>query len=227
MGYEVVYDPATGMWSIWSTVIDNWIKTGLKSPDEVGEWVAETIREPKCFAIVDEEGFIVLSAEGSLEFYGSYDTAQAFLPRTAKNLGIPPEKLKVVEADPSVYVAYIKSIWRLKAKEAKEGRKTGIEAIEIGIDPRTGRLYPIKRRVHKPPLESSSEVRGFESHTGSRVFEVKYWPKDKPEEAKVTYVKAESEEEAKGQIVKKGYEAEVTGSYSEEEWSRLVGLHTP
>jgi hypothetical protein len=36
-------------------------------------------------------------------------------------------------------------------------------------------------------------------------------------------VKAESEEEAKGQIVEEDYEAEVTGSYSEEEWGKLIG----
>jgi hypothetical protein len=70
-------------------------------------------------------------------------------------------------------------------------------------------------------IDPSTE--GGSSNSGQKVFEVKYWPKDKPEEAKVTYVKAESGEEAKSQIVEKGYEAEVTRSYSEEEWRKLVG----
>jgi hypothetical protein len=89
----------------------------------------------------------------------------------------------------------------------------------------TPKSTPPEETESSESKESSSQTEVHESHTGSRVFEVKYWPKDKPEEAKVTYVKAESEEEAKGQIVEEDYEAEVTGSYSEEEWKKLVGQY--
>jgi len=51
MGYEIYYNPTTKTWSIYSTVVSDFIYSGLKSPEEAvskiikGSWFVSRWRQ--------------------------------------------------------------------------------------------------------------------------------------------------------------------------------------
>ncbi|PMP94811.1 MAG: hypothetical protein C0167_03700, partial [Nitrososphaera sp.] len=152
MGYEVVYDPATDTWAVWSTVVDNWVAHGLKSPEAVADFIISASKsEPRRYAIVDREGYIVANDLGVLQFFKSREDAEEILPYLAQDLGVPPESLRVVEVDPKLYNEYIRSIWINEAKKAKGERVTSVKfkAFEVGPG---GKLTPVGEGEAKPPL---------------------------------------------------------------------------
>jgi len=152
MGYEVVYDPATDSFAIWSTVVDDWVAVGLKTPEAVGKWFAQRITEPKPWAIVDKQGYIITDQFGSLQFFSTKTQAESWKPSLAKENNLREEDLSVANIGEELYRNYIESIWRAAAIRAKETKKTGVATTVFELDRKTGKLVPTEKKTHKPPL---------------------------------------------------------------------------
>ena len=53
MGYEVVWNPKTSSWAVWSTVVDDFVAKGLSTPEAVAEYVVDD--EPMYYCGKDRE----------------------------------------------------------------------------------------------------------------------------------------------------------------------------